>query len=76
MSDLYFNEESDYSEENRSGAEGFHSTILPPFQFELEQKKRVIMRAMRKKLQKQSFRYSSKYMFLKISQILQKNDQF
>ena len=55
MSDLYFNEESDYSEENRSGAEGSHSTILPRFQFELEQKKRVIMRAMRKKLQKQSF---------------------
>ena len=30
-------------------------TILQPFQFEREQKKRVIMRAMTKKLQKQSF---------------------
>ena len=33
MSDLYFNEESDYSEED------FSSTILQPFQFEPEEKK-------------------------------------
>ena len=39
MSDLYFNEEMDYSEENTSDNEDFHSTILQPFQFEPEQKK-------------------------------------
>ena len=39
MSDLYFNEESDCSEENTYGNEVFHSTILQPFQFEPEQKK-------------------------------------
>ena len=38
MSDLYFNEESDYSEENTSDNEDFHPTILQPFQFELEKK--------------------------------------
>ena len=31
VSDLYFNEESDYSEENTSDNEDFHSTILHPF---------------------------------------------
>ena len=40
MSDLYFNEESDYSEENTSDNEYFCSTILQPFQFEHEQKKK------------------------------------
>ena len=55
MSDLYFNEKSHCSEENTSDNEDFHSTILQPFQFEREQKKRVIMRAITKKLQKQSF---------------------
>ena len=39
MSDLYFNEASDYSEENTNGNENFCSTILQPFQFEPEQKK-------------------------------------
>ena len=39
MSDLYFNEESDYSEENTSDNEDFRSTILQPVQFEPEQKK-------------------------------------
>ena len=39
MFDLYFNEESDYSEENTSGNEDFCSTILQPFQFEPEKKK-------------------------------------
>ena len=37
--DLYFNEESDYSEENTSDTEDFRSTILQPYQFESEQKK-------------------------------------
>ena len=46
--DLYFNEESDYSEENTSDTEHFRSTILQPYQF--ESKKRVLMRAVRKKL--------------------------
>ena len=39
MQDFYFNEESDYSEENTSGNEGFCPTILQPFQFEPEQEK-------------------------------------
>ena len=34
-----FNEESDYSEENTSDNEDFHSTIFQPFQFEPKQKK-------------------------------------
>ena len=55
MSDLHFNEESDYSEENTYDNEDFCSTILQPFQVESKQKKRVVMRAMRKKLEKQSF---------------------
>ena len=38
MSDLHFTEESHYSEENTSENEDFHSIILQPFQFELEQK--------------------------------------
>ena len=50
MSNSYFNEESDYSEENTCGNKVFRSTILQPFQLEPEQKKRVVMRAMRKKL--------------------------
>ena len=39
MSDLCFNEASDYSEENTSDNEDFRSIILQPFQFESEQKK-------------------------------------
>ena len=39
MSDLYFNEESDYPEENTSDNLDFPSTILQPSQFESEQKK-------------------------------------
>ena len=34
MSDLYFNEESDYSEEKTSENDDFHSTILKPFQLD------------------------------------------
>ena len=41
MSDFYFNEESDYSEEDTNGNEGFCSTIFQPFQFVPEQKKNV-----------------------------------
>ena len=44
------NEESDYSEENKSGNEDFRSTILQTFQFEREQEESVVMRAMRKKI--------------------------
>ena len=51
MTDLYFNEESDYYQENTSDNEDFCSSILQPYQFELKQtKKIVVMRAMRKKL--------------------------
>ena len=39
MSDLYFNEENDCSEENTSGNEDFRSIILQPFLFDPEQKK-------------------------------------
>ena len=39
MSDLYFNEESDYSEKNTCVNKVFRSTILQPFQFAPEQKK-------------------------------------
>ena len=39
MSDLYFNKESDYSDENTSDSEDFHCTILQQFQFEREQNK-------------------------------------
>ena len=38
ISDLYLSKESDYSEENTSDNENFHSTIHQPFQFEPEQK--------------------------------------
>ena len=41
ISDLYFNEESDYSEENTSDKDDFRYTILQLFQFEPEQKKNV-----------------------------------
>ena len=39
ISDLYFSEESNYSEEHTSGNENFCSTILQPFHFESEQRK-------------------------------------
>ena len=40
MSDSYFNEESDYSEENICDNKVFRSTVLQPFQFASEQKKK------------------------------------
>ena len=39
MSDLYFNEESDYSEENTCENEDFRSILLQLFQFEPKQRK-------------------------------------
>ena len=39
MSDLYFNEESDYSEEKTSENDDIRSTILQPFLFEPAQNK-------------------------------------
>ena len=48
-SDLYFNEESYYSEGIQVTVKTC-STILQPFQFVPEQKKIVVERAMRKKL--------------------------
>ena len=50
MSDLYFNEESYYSEENTCDNDVFRYTILQLFHFETEQKKSVVIRAMRKNL--------------------------
>ena len=44
-----FNEESDYSEETTSVNEDFRSTIFNHFSLSLNRKKRVEMRAMRKK---------------------------
>ena len=41
MSDLCFNEESDYSEENTSDNEDYRSAIFQPFQFEPKQKKKT-----------------------------------
>ena len=41
MTDLYFNEESDYYEENTSDNEDFRSSILQPYQFELKQTKKI-----------------------------------
>ena len=41
ISDLYFSEERNYSEENTSDNENFCPTILQTFQFEPEQKKNV-----------------------------------
>ena len=38
LSDLYYNEQRDYSVENTSDNEEFHSNILQPFQFEPELK--------------------------------------
>ena len=53
----YFTEESDYSEkntsENASGLSLHHSSTI--YSLSLNKKKRVVMRAMREKLQKQSF---------------------
>ena len=66
MSNLYFNEEKDSFEENTSGNEDFCSSILQPSQFEPEQKKHMVKRAMRKKLEKQSFQNFPKYVSLKI----------
>ena len=43
MSDLHFDEESDYSEENNSDKEDF-SSIFQPFQFEPQQRKLVVMK--------------------------------
>ena len=45
-----FNEESDYFDQNTSDTEDFCSTILQSFQLEPEEKKSVLMRAMREKL--------------------------
>ena len=52
MSDFYFNKENDYSEENTSDDEDFGSPILHIFQSDPGQKKRVVMRTMRKKIVK------------------------
>ena len=49
MLDLYFNEESDYFEENTIDNKVFYSSIPQPFQFECKaEKKCVVMRAMRR----------------------------
>ena len=55
MPDLYFNEESGYSEENRSENEVFALPFFKNFSLILSREKRVVMRAIRKKLRKQSF---------------------
>ena len=74
MSDLYFNEESDYSEENTSDNEDFRSTILQPFQLDPEQEKTCVNESPEKETTEAVVRrYSSKEVFLKISQISQEN---
>ena len=70
MSDLYFNEESDYSEENKSDNEPFRSTILLSFQS--EQKKACVNESHEKETTEVVVRRcSSKWVFLKIFQISQ-----
>ena len=59
MSDLYFNEESDYSEENKSDNEPFRSTILLSFQS--EQKKACVNESHEK-----NYRSSRSQMFFKM----------
>ena len=53
MSDLCFNTESDYSEENTSDKKAFIPPFFNYFSLNLNRKKRLVMRATRKKLQKQ-----------------------
>ena len=61
MSDLYFTEERDCSEENTSDNEGFCSTILQPFQFEPEQEKTCVIESHEKETTEAAVRrYSSK----------------
>ena len=55
MSDLYFNEKSDHFEENKAIMKTSTQLFLNNLSLSLNRKKRVIMRDMRKKLQKQSF---------------------
>ena len=51
MSDLYFNEERDYySDENTVTIKSFVPPFFNHFSLNLNQKKLVVMRAMRKKL--------------------------
>ena len=50
MSDLYFDEESYYSEENTCDNEVFASPFFNNFSLSLNIKKRVVIRAMGKKL--------------------------
>ena len=70
MSDLYFNEESDYSEENKSDNEPFRSIILLSFQS--EQKKACVNESHEKETTEVVVRRcSSKWVFLKIFQISQ-----
>ena len=60
ISNLYFNEECDYFEENTTGNQVFRYTILQPFQFEPELKKNV-------------WKGFYKNLFLKISRYSQEN---
>ena len=61
MSDLYFNEEIDYSEENTSDNEDFRSTIVQPFQIEPEQEKTCVNESHEKQTAEAVVRrYSSK----------------
>ena len=39
MPDSYFNDESDYSQENANDSEDFRSTYFQPFRFEPEKEK-------------------------------------
>ena len=65
-------QESDYSEKTTSCNEDFRYTILQPFQFEPQQKKTCGYESHEKETTKAVVhRYSSKYVFLKISQISQ-----
>ena len=50
ISNLYFSEESDYSEKHTSDNENVCSTILQPFHFEPEQNKQCVNKSQEEKI--------------------------
>ena len=60
MSELYLNEEKDYSEENKVAMKAFTPPFINHFSLSLKRKKCVTIRAMRKMTEVVIHRYSSK----------------
>ena len=63
MSELYLNEEKDYSEENKVAMKAFTPPFINHFSLSLKRKKCVTIRAMRKMTEVVIHRYSSKYLY-------------